>query len=178
MRMTSQNLRELTQHYRDLGRLEAIYLRPDRAVPVVSSQEAYAEVGRGLIGDRRSARSRLGDAAQKREITLLQAEHLPAIAAWMGAPSIDASRLRRNLVISGLNLLAMRALWKDVSLQWCIGEEVILQVTGSCDPCSRMETELGHGGYNAMRGHGGVTARLISGGSLRVGDAVRLRVCA
>ena len=131
MRMTSQNLRELTQHFRDLGRLEAIYLRPDRAVPVVSSQEAYAEVGRGLIGDRRSARSRLGDAAQKREITLIQAEHLPAIAAWMGAPSIDASRLRRNLVISGLNLLAMRALWKDVSLQWCIGEEVILQVTGS-----------------------------------------------
>jgi MOSC domain-containing protein YiiM len=116
-----------------------------------------------------------GEAAQKREVTLFQAEHLRAVGAWMGLAELDASRLRRNLVVSGINLISMRSLWKAVILEWCVGDEAVFQITGSCDPCSRMETELGFAGYNAMRGHGGVTARVVAGGSIRVGDAVRVK---
>jgi len=69
--------------------------------------------------------------------------------------------------VSGLNLLAL----KNRQIQ--IGDEVILDITGECHPCSRMEEELGPGGYNAMRGYGGLTAHIAQGGVIRVGDVVQ-----
>ena len=146
------------------GRLEWIGQRPVRREPLVSVPEAELATDSHLLGDH--ARPKSGG---KRQITLLQHEHLAAVASYLGlnAP-LNPGRLRRNLVVSGLNLLALK------NRQVRIGDEVVLDITGECHPCSRMEEELGPGGYNAMRGHGGLTAHIAQGGRIRVGDVVRI----
>lgn len=152
---------ELVERVPQVGRLEWIGLAPARRAPIESVQEALAEPGTGLRGDHH-ARSGLG----KRQVTLVQSEHLPAIAALAGRTSVESELLRRNLVVSGINLASLRA------RRFRIGG-VELEGTGDCAPCSRMEEALGAGGYQAMRGHGGITAIVVTGGTLRVGDEVR-----
>ncbi|OQW76894.1 MAG: MOSC domain-containing protein [Proteobacteria bacterium ST_bin11] len=167
-------LRNLTQQFASEGRIEVIILRPARGELAVVVDEARAEPGQGLLGDRRANTVRSGRQSSKRELTLFQAEHLPLVANWCGVAELQPTRLRRNLVISGLNLIGMRSPFPDLVLEWAIGDEVIIQVTGPCDPCSKMAAELGVGSYNALRGHGGMTARILSGGLIRVGDRVSL----
>lgn len=168
------SLKTLVQQFPAVGRLDAIVLRPARGEAASMVDEAIAEPGRGLIGDRRSETARRGDDAQRREVTLIQAEHLPVVAQWLGIDAIDPRRLRRNLVVSGVNLIAMHMPFPGERLVWAIGNDVRLAITGPCDPCSKMEAELGRGAYNALRGHGGMTARLLAGGTLKLGDTVRL----
>lgn len=143
------------------GRVEWIGLRPGHREPIDIVDEAQAIAGQGLIGDRAGAR-----AGSKRQVTLIQAEHLPAIARFAELSDLRPECLRRNLVISGINLIALD------NKQFTIGE-VLMAATGHCHPCTRMEEALGAGGYNAMRGHGGITARVLSGGVIHVGDPVR-----
>ncbi len=168
----SSSLRTLvTQHAGD-GRLEAIVLRPKRREPAVWGERVQIEPGRGVLGDHRSEKLRVGDEFLRREVTLIQAEHLPLLAAWAGRDSVDARELRRNLVVGGINLLALDSPFPGDRRLVRIGDQVLLEVTGPCAPCSRMEAILGQGGYNAMRGHGGITARVVQGGWIQVGDSV------
>jgi len=141
------------------GRVEWIGLRPARGQVMHEVAEVEAVTGKGLIGDRYS------NGSGKRGVTLIQAEHLPVIAALSGHDSVAASLLRRNIVVSGLPLIALKV------RRFRIGD-VVLEGTDDCDPCSNMEKALGPGGFNAMRSHGGLCARIIEGGVIRLGDAV------
>lgn len=145
------------------GVVEWIGVRPARRVPVVRVEEVEARMGAGLTGDHFS-----GSPENKRQVTLIQAEHLEVIASLLGRDSVDPAILRRNIVVRGINLLALNG------ARFSIGC-ALLEGTGGCHPCSRMEEVLGRGGYNAMRGHGGVTARVLQSGIIRHGDPVALR---
>lgn len=168
-------IRELALAFPRAGRLEAIVLRPSRGGPAVMATRARALPGRGLDGDYPAARAPRSPDGSKRQVTLIQAEHLPLAGAWLGRAPLEPALLRRNLVVSGLNLLAARSLFADVPLRLAIGAEVELELSGPCDPCSRMEAAFGAGAWNALRGHGGMTARVLRAGEIAVGDAVTVR---
>ena len=121
----------------------------------------------GLQGDHYG-----GGASGKRHLTLIQHEHLAVVARLLAlrdkTPTVlqvDPALVRRNIVISGLNLLALK------NKRFRLGE-TLLEFTEPCQPCSAMEAALGAGGYNAMRGHGGICARIVEGGMIRIGDAL------
>jgi len=152
---------ELKKKHHQSGKVEWIGLCTERRGPIDVVSEVEAEEGRGLTGDHHAKKRK-----SKRQVTLIQAEHLPVVASilYRGEP-VDPELLRRNIVVSGVNLLTL----KDQRFQ--IGS-AILEGNGPAAPCSRMEETLGAGGYNAMRGHGGITARVIEAGTIAIGDEV------
>lgn len=159
-----KTIRDLLRPPHIAGRLERILVRGAPRDPAREVQATTALAGIGLADDRLGRR---GEAElSTRQVTLIQAEHLPVIAALARVAAVDALALRRNLVVSGINLLAL----KNAKLR--IGAAVLIEIVGPCAPCSRMEEAVGPGGYAAMRGHGGMTARVLVGGPLAVGDLV------
>jgi MOSC domain-containing protein YiiM len=156
----SLEMKELLATFAHPGKVRWIGLRPDRRAKILEVAEVLADPSSGLEGDRFS-----GKPAAKRQVTLLQHEHLAVMAELLKRTAIDPALLRRNIVVSGIHLQALK------QRNFKIGAAV-LHGTGNCAPCSRMEETLGTGGYNAMRGHGGITAYVVEAGKISVGDSV------
>lgn len=163
-----KTIRDLNTPPHIAGRVEAIIVRGAPRDPARTISATQALAGIGLADDRLGKKGE--SELSTRQVTLVQAEHLPVIAQLAqlsGVAAVDPVRLRRNLVVSGINLLALRNARVQVG-------DAVLEIVGPCAPCSRMETEVGPGAYAAMRGHGGMTARVITSGAIRVGDVVRV----
>jgi len=142
------------------GRVEWIGVRPAHRAPMVAVPSVLIDIDQSVVGDRYRSKG-----SRTRQVTLIEAESLAAIAAYMAADRVTPEQMRRNIVVSGINLLALKG------RQFRIGAAV-LEITGECHPCSRMEETLGPGGYNAVRAHGGITARVVQSGEARIGDTV------
>jgi len=152
----------LFENFSQVGEVMWVGLRP-------ASRKAIKEVlevnvtETGLEGDRATKNS----PSNKRQVTLIQHEHLAAAASFLGKEGIDPNLTRRNVVVKGMNINALKG------RKFNIGTAV-LEMTGFCYPCSRMEENLGVGGFNAMRGHGGITCRVIKVGKIKIGDKVKV----
>lgn len=142
------------------GELVWIGLRPRRKAELVSPDHAAMTAGRGLEGDHYDSRR-----AGPRQVTLVASEDLAAIGSFLGLPPVDPGLVRRNLVTRGVNLLALKG------RRFRVGP-ALLEWSGECAPCGQMEVNLGSGGYNATRGRGGITARVIESGEIRLGDRI------
>ena len=157
--MTDQlTLKQLIQNLPQQGKVEWLGVRAKKraAVDVVSQVRVLAL---GLEGDHYAGRS------GNRSVTLIQQEHIDAVASLLHRNKIDPADFRRNIVVSGINLLALKG------REFNIGT-ARLKMTGLCHPCSRMEESFGPGGYNAVRGHGGINACVISPGIIQLQDKV------
>lgn len=162
------SLQALLEQLPQIGRVKWIGIRPAHhtassgkvnKVPMQIVDAVEARLHSGLVGDRYKGKS------GKRHVTLIQWEHLAVIASLTGREFVTPELLRRNIAVEGINLLALKG------KQFRIGS-ALLEYTGLCDPCSAMETTFGAGGYNAVRGHGGITARIIESGIIRLSDSV------
>jgi MOSC domain-containing protein YiiM len=89
------------------------------------------------------------------------------VIAGLAGHTVTPELLRRNLVVRGINLMSLQ------KQRFAIGDVVLLG-TITCAPCEKMETSIGEGTFQAMRGHGGLCAKIERGGLIHRGDRVRL----
>ncbi len=143
------------------GKLEWIGLRTERRGEINIVERAQAKIGLGLDGDHRCLKT----PGSARQVTIISREYIHQIAQQLEMDFIEPTLLRRNLIISGMNMNLLRFQRLQIG-------EVIFETSALCDPCSRMDENLGKGGAAAMFGYGGLCAKIIQGGWIAVGDEV------
>ncbi|WP_374415943.1 MOSC domain-containing protein [Ectopseudomonas oleovorans] len=154
-------LQELLADVPQVGQVRWIGVRPKAREAMLEVEAVEARREAGLTGDH----SRPGP-RNARQVTLIQWEHLAVVAALLGRDApMPPSELRRNIAVAGINLFSLKG------RRFRIGQ-ALLETTGWCQPCARLEERLGRGTFQAMRGHGGITARVIEGGIIRLEDDV------
>jgi len=124
---------------------------------VVAVPEVDCVVGSGLVGDRFFGFKE----SYKGQITFFSSEVFDEVCATLGLLGKQPSALRRNVITKGLNLNEL--IGKTFSIQG-----IVFEGTEECRTCYWMDSALGPGAEAAMRGRGGLRARIIEGGKLRV----------
>jgi MOSC domain-containing protein YiiM len=147
------------------GRLLGIARHARPRGPMETVGQVDVTVAEGVHGDYRGS---LKPGRNKRQVTVM------AVEAWNDALAeikdpVSWEQRRVNLLVEGLALEGITG----ARIRFASG--LVLEVTGECDPCSRME-EVATGLKGALLPHwrGGVTTRVIEGGRLEVGDQVRI----
>jgi MOSC domain-containing protein YiiM len=147
------------------GRVEAIFIGPANAGPLGEVPEVEAVVGKGLVGDRQYRENAPPDEESGRDITLIEAEALEALAAEHGI-ELGPGESRRQLQTRGIRLnplVGKRFLVGDVE---CVGIEL-------CEPCSHLQKLTEPGVMRGLVHRGGLRADILRGGTIRSGDPIR-----
>jgi MOSC domain-containing protein YiiM len=150
------------------GRCEAICIASSAGAPMQSLSQVQAIAGIGLEGDRYAEgigfySSRPTDPGA-REVTLIEAENLDALREDHGL-TLAAHEHRRNLTVRGIRLDQL------VGRRFRVGQ-VILEGIRDCPPCEHLEALVSKPVLNPLVNRGGLRARVVESGTLRVGDRV------
>ena len=137
----------------------AIHVAPASRLAMQARTEVEAEAGRGLVGDRYHG-------ARHRHVTVQSAQSLAEASQVLGH-TIEAGTTRRNITISaGLVPTA-------VGHRIRIGP-VDLEVVRVAAPCKLLDDVIGDGARTALRRRAGTVFRVLSSGSIAIGDQVDL----
>ncbi|NMO92423.1 MOSC domain-containing protein [Actinomycetospora sp. TBRC 11914] len=138
-------------------RVAALHVAPERKAPMVAVDAVAAEAGRGIVGDRYFG-------TRHRHVSVQSAEELAEAAAVLGAP-VPASSTRRNVTLDHGRVPT------TPGARLVIGD-VGLEVVRRAAPCRVMETSVGPGAARAMHDRGGAICRVLTSGTIAVGDPV------
>ena len=150
------------------GFVEGIYVAREAGVPMERVGEVAALEGCGLEGDRYCEGtghwSRYGRVCQ---VTLIAAEDLDAIEKETGIRVRDGEH-RRNVVTRGISLKTLRR-----GDRFRVGK-VVFEYRGPRSVCRYIERLTEPGMMQALKGRGGICARVIEDGTVRVGDGIKI----
>jgi MOSC domain-containing protein YiiM len=148
--------------------VESIFLAPEGGAQMKGVQAATALEGCGLDGDRYCAGtghwSRFGRVC---EVTFIAAEDLDDIERETGV-GVKNGEHRRNVVTRGISLKALRR-----GERFRVGE-VVFENRGPRSVCRYIERLTEPGMTQALKGRGGICARVIGNGTVRVGDEIEV----
>ena len=139
------------------GSVVSIQICVGHREPMKSVESADLVAGYGIEGDRH-ATSR--GPRTRRQVLLMDVETL-------GAFGLEGGQTRENVTTKGIDLHALPA-----GARVALGGEAVVEITGFCDPCGRMD-ELRDGLREAMVDRRGMLATVVEGGGVRVGDYAR-----
>ena len=124
------------------GTVQWIGLRPARHAEMCVVTEARLDPAEGLIGDHYAGRP--GGA---RQVSLISREQLAAIASYLGRPEVAPELLRRNLVVSGINLVALKGRRFLAGNRGARGDRRVpsLLADGAAPGCGRLQCRPRHG---------------------------------
>ncbi len=142
------------------GKVVAIARRASSRASMEELEAIGVSVDAGVDGDLRGGPG-------ERQVTILTREGWQAACDDVGE-ALPWTTRRSNILIE--NLRVEGKLGRTVRIG-----DLTLAITGECDPCSRMEEQqAGLRQALAVDWRGGVTCRVLTGGSIRVGDPVEL----
>ena len=146
------------------GIVVSIHLASGATEPMRGVTEARAVPGRGLEGDRYFEGRGTFSGSPDAELTLVEAEALEALAAEHGL-RLDPGEARRNVVTRGVDLNGL------VGEEFRVGE-VLLRGARPAEPCAHLARLVGEEVLPGLVHRGGLRAKIVTGGTLRAGDAV------
>ena len=150
------------------GTVEAIYIASSAGEPMQPLSEAEAIAGRGLAGDRylegTGYYSNRPLADGSREVTLVEAEELEGMERETGI-RLDPSESRRNVLTRSVRVNEL------IGKRFRMGE-VVCEGIRICEPCTYLEKLTGKRVMRPLVHKGGLRARIVSGGTIRVGDEI------